>query len=115
MAGMLGTGPAHRQSGAGVTVRAHARPALREGGGRRGFLTLEQELEVSRVPTGQAGPRPMPHNRTKLLTIYLALDLQQNVGFFLFCFFPVADFVDIPSTGISVALDVAQWRETQHG
>lgn len=46
MAGMLGTGPAHRQSGAGVTVRAHARPALREGGGRRGFLTLEQELEL---------------------------------------------------------------------
>lgn len=27
-------------------VRAHARPALREGGGRRGFLTLEQELEL---------------------------------------------------------------------
>lgn len=66
MAGMLGTGPAHRQSGAGVTVCAHAWRALRRGGGGRGFLPPEQELEVSRVPTGQAGLRPMPHDRTKL-------------------------------------------------
>lgn len=110
MAGMLGTGPAHRHSGAGVTVCAHAWRALRRGGGGRGFLPPEQELEVSRVPTGQAGLRPMPHDRTKL---YLALGLQQNLC--VYFFFPVADFVNIPNIGISVALDVAQWRETQHG
>lgn len=45
MAGMLGTGPAHRQSGAGVTVCARARHALGRGGGR-GILTSEQELEL---------------------------------------------------------------------
>lgn len=46
MAGVLGMGPARRQNGTGVTVCAHAQCALRGGGGSRGFLTSEQELEV---------------------------------------------------------------------
>lgn len=81
MAGMLGTGPAHRQSGAGVTVCARARHALGRGGGR-GILTSEQELEVSRVPTGQAGPRPMPHNKVKLCNNLFGSRSPKKIFFF---------------------------------
>lgn len=58
MAGVLGMGPARRQNGTGVTVCAHAQCALRGGGGSRGFLTSEQELEVSKVLFRQAKNTP---------------------------------------------------------
>lgn len=58
MAGMLGMGPARRQCGTGATVCAHAQCAFRGGGGSRGFLKSEQELEVSRVLSGQTKNTP---------------------------------------------------------
>lgn len=46
MAGMLGMVPAHRWSGTGVTVCAHAQCALRGGGGDCGFPASEQVLQL---------------------------------------------------------------------
>lgn len=71
----------------GWAVCAHAQHALRGGGGGHGFLTSVQELKVSGVL-----PRicPTPHDKTELCN-------STNLFWpWVFAFFPVDDFVNIP-------------------